>query len=310
MDIALSFDSGYVMPSGVAIASICESNAGRDLHFHLFVNGVSEDDKSKIESVVAGRAEVIFYDVDVALLAKCPINPNIHSQSIAKYFRLLIPSLIDPAIERILYLDGDIIVRRELSELFTLDMEGCTIGMVYDKIRFDTEVFNRLQYEREHGYFNSGVCLIDTIRWRERGCTEVIFDYIAENASILTWEDQDALNKVFAGDCLALPFKYNVQEYMFYKCEDYIYWADQSQLQEARHEPVIVHTCGVKPWGYKCDHPYTEEWFKLLEQTPWRGFVATPPPMTRRFIDAAKRYLSQRINFNTGVIDFHSKFEK
>ncbi len=310
MDIALSFDSGYVMPSGVAITSICESNVGQDIHFHLFVNGVSDDDKSKIREVVNGRAEVIFYDVDVALLAKCPINPNIHSQSIAKYFRLLIPSLIDPAIERILYLDGDIIVRRDLSELFTLDMEGCTIGMVYDKIRFDIETFNRLQYGREYGYFNSGVCLIDTVRWRENGCTETIFDYIAKNASILTWEDQDALNRVFAGDCLALPFKYNVQEYMFCRGEEGIYWGDMDQLQEARFEPVIVHTCGVKPWGYMCNHPYTNEWFKLLEKTPWRGFVATPPPLKRRFIDAAKLYLSQRINFKTGVIDFHPKFEK
>ncbi len=158
-----------------------------------------------------------------------------------------------------------------------------------------------LMFRKEYAYFD----YLEIF-----GCSIFIFDYIAKNASILTWEDQDALNRVFVGDCLALPFKYNVQEYMFCRGEEGIYWGDMDQLQEARFEPVIVHTCGVKPWGYMCNHPYTNEWFKLLEKTPWRGFVATPPPLKRRFIDAAKLYLSQRINFKTGVIDFHSKFEK
>ncbi|MFI3302535.1 MAG: glycosyltransferase family 8 protein [Rikenellaceae bacterium] len=309
MDIALSFDSGYVMPSGVAIASICDSNEGCDLHFHLFVNGVSEVDKAKIMEVVDGRAQVTFYDVDVELLSQCPINPQIHSNSIAKYFRLLIPSLVDEGIERILYLDGDILVRRNLSELFDMDMQGRTIAMVYDKIRYDTELFNRLRYEREYGYFNSGVCLMNTKQWRERGCTQTIFDYIAENSSILTWEDQDALNRVFAGDCLALPFMYNVQEYMFYEDESYIYWKDSQLLHEARHTPVVVHMCGVKPWNYNCNHPYTADWFEVLAKTPWRGYVAKTPSLKRRFIDGVKLFLSKRVNFSTGHINFLSKFE-
>lgn len=301
--IALCFDNNFVMQAGVTLLSIVRSNKNSKITFHLFVSNISDKDKKDINSLVDSNCCVIFYDVNTELLKDCPINQQIHSQSIAKYFRILIPTIVDKNIEKILYLDCDIVVLEDLSNLFSIDLNNKAIGVVYDQKPFEIENFNRLRIEKEKGYFNSGVMMINNKLWREKNYSKELFNLIEKEKHNLVWEDQDALNMMFSSNKIYYELKYNLQNDMLY-VNNKIYWKDQEQLNDAIKNPVIIHFCGNKPWNESCKHPFQYLWLNLLLETPWKNYRLKKDDLKKRITSNFKKFIMKYITFKELNEDF------
>lgn len=192
------------------------------------------------------------------------------------YIRLFIPYFVPLSLERVLYLDVDMIVETDVSKLWDIDMEGKIVAGVVDRSGTVSSTWGGITNYQELGlkpdtkYFNSGLLLIDPVRWREQNMTDRILTCITENSKYAGFPDQYGLNVVLAGQWLELDSKWNC----------YAMSTDQN--------PYIIHFIGVKPiyTSYAFNDYYRKRFFFYLSSTKWSGFT----PISNNFRLLKKLY--------------------
>ena len=277
MDIVACIDKNFVMPTGVMMYSVCVNNADVDIVFHVIKDeSVTDKDRIDLEETVMAfeRKTIVFYDIDVTLFPEFP-NVNVDSRvTQASYYRLMLSKILPDNIDKILYLDGDVIVRYSLLNLWNTELGEKAIAAVTDMSEGVKEYFDRLNYPVQAGYFNSGVLLINLQYWREHNVVRLFIDFMVEHEDLIQLWDQDILNAVFFDKKMTLPVKYNLQKGFLYKEADYDYMRYEKEIIEARKDPVIVHYTGTKPWVYYSrvpKHPFASLFYKYQSQTKWKG---------------------------------------
>lgn len=278
MDIACSTDDNYAMPTGVMLTSLFENNKGESIHVHVMHGGLQKENADRLRAVAEAYGQTIsFRLVDKAQTGDLPIGrdwQNEHvGQSVATYYRLFLARLLPEGVERVIYLDGDMLVLGSLRGLWHTDMQGKAVAAVPDAYTDYPVHYNRLRYPQREGYFNAGMMLVNLDHWRENGMTERFVRYIRDNADRLAYHDQDVLNAVLRHEKVTLPLKYNMlDEYWFAPGQSIVSWQYEEQMKEGRQNPVIVHfTCVPKPWYSNCKHPCKKLFDRYLAMTPWRG---------------------------------------
>lgn len=273
INILLCTDKYYVMPCGITIFSICLHNQHNKLHFHLLVEGVSEEQKKEISELIQShQQEVTFYDVDNTILKDLPVNNRFR---ISIYYRLMMGKILPSAIKKILYMDSDVIVRGDLHEIWQTELsKNSVIGAVLDQSCDDIRHYNRTELPPMSGYYNSGVLLVNLDVWRKRQIGEQCIHYINQNPNKVLYPDQDALNVVTYKQWDAMSFRYNVQAYMYYCAKDILARNEYvSQMIKESENPLIIHyTEARKPWMEGCKHPFTNEYLKYKHLSPWKDY--------------------------------------
>lgn len=206
-----------------------------------------------------------------------PLIPGAH-YTIDTYTRLWAGEFFPDVVDRVLYLDADMVVIDSIAPLWRTDLEGALFGAV-DIPGSDRGVV-QLKLPAGVGYFNAGMLLIDLKQWREVRALETVLDYITENPERVLY-DQDALNACFYHCWKRLDYKWNVI-WPFYR-EPSELPLSRSEIETIRRDTVIIHFNGSsKPWSYFADHPRTTEYLKYLGMTEWRDFVPSDrTPMNR-----------------------------
>ncbi|MBQ3698514.1 MAG: glycosyltransferase family 8 protein [Prevotella sp.] len=293
MDIVACTDKWFVMPTGVMMQSVCVNNPEVDIVFHIIVDdNVTEKGMRDLEETVTvfeGKS-ITFYHVDVT---KFPCFPNVKMGSHvtqAAYYRLMLSEILPKSIHKVLYLDGDIIVRHSLLPLWNIDMKERPVGVVVYPYEVFPDLYDRLNIPSQLGYFNSGVMLIDLQYWRKH---EVVKDFVRilqEYAEKLRFWDQDVLNVAFSENKVILPMKYNMTSGFLKKGKNPL-WNNckyKKDVEEARRDPVIVHYTDKKPWDAyhrHPDHPFRSTFYHYQDQTRWMGMKTDRRPFKIRVIN-------------------------
>jgi lipopolysaccharide biosynthesis glycosyltransferase len=160
-------------------------------------------------------------------------------------FPLLLPDLLPPGIQRVLFLDADLLVRADISPLWHTPLPTQTLAAAVDQAvrtcgspRGVKDCQTR-QIAPEAPYFNAGVLLIDLPRWRQRNVSQLARQYLAETGPAADFLHQEALNAVLARDWLRLDQRWNALA--------------SAGLPDAR----IVHFAGrLKPWRTRAAGPH------------------------------------------------------
>lgn len=264
-------DGTYSEYCGVLMTSICENRGETPIHFHILTNGLETSNESALKSIVERYGQTLdIYRVGENDLMNCPIRKN-DRVSIATYFRILMPVILPESIHKILYLDCDILVLKSLDELWKINIDNHSAGVVTDQQGQDIRKYNNLEYDMALGYFNAGVMLINLDYWRVNHITEEVLEYIDNNPEKLKLRDQDALNYVLKETKLELPLRFNVQEEFYWRDPLLArkYWAE---MYEAVEDPVILHYNGaIKPWHVECFHPKKLLYQKYKSLSPWKN---------------------------------------
>lgn len=219
MHITFCADGNFLKPLELAIFSLLRTQS-QSVSLHvLMLDEFSTDNLSALAQRY--NAEITFYSFSTDLYAKGRFSK-------AMYGRLFIPSLLTLDIEKVIYLDCDVLVNRDLSDLWCTLLGGNAIAAV-PELSSPIKSYLLKSFQLDD-YFNSGVLLLDLIRLREDNQFIQVLDYIHENESLL-YPDQDALNVVFANSWQKLPSKFN--------------YIDLSKNDEAS----IVHFALAKPWN-------------------------------------------------------------
>lgn len=164
----------------------------------------------------------------------------------AAFARLLAPSLL-PDLNRVLYLDSDLLVTRNIAELWDLDLGGRPIGAVPDPyfVFLGSDVSNcrELGVSPYHRYFGSGVLLVDLRQWREEGVENTLMALGEPGRLVRKFNDQSILNFFFAGRVRFLPKRWNQLRF---------HWNNSAAFSPWRRG--IVHVGGSpKPWHFPAE---------------------------------------------------------
>ncbi len=281
MNILLCTDNHYVMPTGVLIHSIGAHNQ-EPIEYHILINERFDEKNRLMLQLEAAKTgdECSFYSVEKSLTFFLPFGREGMPQhvSIATYYRLFITEFLPCDIHKILYLDGDIIVRKSLSVLWNTDIKGYPLGAVHDM----SEPLNADRLGLS-SYFNAGMLLINLDFWRENHCMESFVSFIKNNEEKIQLHDQDVLNGVFSHLVKWLPLTYNFQNGFILSAPHKQYNPIlQKEIDLCKTNPAIIHyTVYNKPWNVACFHPYREEWRRYQKQTRWKGYRYEEPKPTK-----------------------------
>ena len=189
---------------------------------------------------------------------------------LAAYYRLLAAELL-PNLNRVLYLDIDMLVNSSIEALWQTELGSNVIGACRDLAFTDHKDSWSYQLLEEQGgnYFNSGLLLFNLEAMRKYKIVERFIEFIQATANVYLLGDQDAFNLFFINNTKLLPAKYNT----------ILGYIDQSQIEQ----PAIIHYCGfewLKPWRITAPVAQVKlKWLNTYRQVNRRilGQVETKP---------------------------------
>ncbi len=249
MNILLTLDRNYLLPLRVLLVSLFANHPGECFHIYLAGDGLTKEDWDALHALCA-RFDAHLHPVEIDE-RWFESAPTLRYYSRAMYYRLLAAQMLPRELDRILYLDPDMLVINSLHPLYHTDMGDYLYAACIHKGLVDLSTpVNKLRlstFETE-GYFNSGMLLMNLPRIRETVYPQVIFDYVRENHALLVLPDQDVLNGLYGEHILALNerlWNYDVRKYSEYKLSS----AGEHDLEWVMEHTAILHFCGKhKPW--------------------------------------------------------------
>ncbi len=276
MNIVVCPNDYFTMPCTVMLCSLLENN--RDVNhimIHVLVDGTfQEGNKNIIKGQLSryNNASVHFYCIKEDWLKGITIGEaSLVQIPIVTFFRLFMSEIFPEEVEKVLYLDSDMIVRKSLKGLYQTNLENKAVAAVIDTFNYKIDIYNNLRYKPALGYFNAGMLLVNLKYWREHNVLGRCIDFIKNYPERMKYLDQDVLNYVLCEEKIFVPLTYNAQTSFFLKTPP-ISWELDEELKELVKDPCIIHYVGsYKPWQkeYNLPHPYKADFFKYQLLTCW-----------------------------------------
>jgi len=246
VSVALCFDRHLALPAATVVASVMR-RCSQPVHFYLIVDPVPEM-RRFLGAVLAhfGANGTIVEATPETVLGTGHDVYNVPST--ATYRRFYLARLVAD-VDRLIYLDSDVVVRHDLMELWRQPLDGHPLAAVPHGWAADNET---MLDHFPNGYFNSGVLLVDLACWRDQGITSRLEDSV--RASLASpggapWHhDEGALNEVLVGDWQQLSPRWNFTAYFTDSVAAKLRLSPEL-LSAIRRDPGVVHFAGgYKPW--------------------------------------------------------------
>ena len=286
MNIVLASDDNYVPLLTISIVSILENNCNDFDEINVFIlnDGISKYNIEKIRNILNK------YNCNVDFIKTKNIehlNSKIVSlerdniASFTTYSRLFIGSLIPDNIDKIIYLDCDILVINSLKHLWNEDISEYYCAGVLDCC--NTTIQKMLGISEEDNYINAGMLYINLKKWREDNIEEKFIKFIMDNQNRYYQHDQGIINNTFKDNIKIISPKYNLQSYfqfMSYKVSkkfsgiDNDYYSKEI-IDEARNNPVCLHFYAAdffRPWQNE-KHPYAKLYKKYAQLANFESVI-------------------------------------
>lgn len=286
IELCFSSDNNYVQHLTVALASVFHHKAASDrLSVSVLDGGISESNRRMLQAFAeTSGAALRFISVENDVFMDAPIqtqNDGHTHITRAAYYRLLLAEAL-PDVDKVIYLDCDLVCRSSLSALYDRDMGNDWIQGVVD---IDEEKHcRRLGLDR---YICSGVLLLNLRAWRENGVQQLCLDFLREYPERIVLHDQDVLNVVCREHLSYIDKTWDAQA-----CNTR--QGRTSGFNDIARTANIIHFIGGrKPWQPGCRHPFRKEYFRYLKLTPFHAFL-------REYRRACLRYFLWHSKYSHG----------
>ena len=283
MNIVYSSSDSYAEICGISITSLFENNKSVDkITVFIIDNNISEVNKERLQKTAKKyMRELVFVPkIDLEKIANTQIY--VGRWNIGTFFRLYLSSILPREIDRVIYIDCDMIVRKPLDDVYNLDLGKCSVAGA-DDCRSD---LYRIEIGCDPGtiYINNGFMLIDLKKWREEGTEKEFTEFISQRKGDLTYMDQAPLNGILGSKnkIYELSPIYNAQRVFFDFSFDELmrlrkpeHHLSAEEYNEAVTDPVVVHftpvfISGTRPWQIKDNHPFTPEYRHYKSISEWK----------------------------------------
>jgi lipopolysaccharide biosynthesis glycosyltransferase len=258
--IACGINHSYVLPLAVMLESLKQHlRPSFQPILYLIHVGIPQSSLAAISSIIETHS-IIPSDAQLSAAPRSPHFPREAS------FPLLLPDLLPRTVERVLFLDADMLVLEDLANLWETPLDQHVLAAAPDAtVPFcsaprGVKGWQALGIPREAAYFNCGVLMIHLARWRQREVTRRVHQYLETTREPIDFLHQEALNAVLWDDWKPLDSRWN----LLASCAGRPY---EQTASEAWRQPGIIHFAGrMKPWRAPIGGPFNAPYRKVLEQ--------------------------------------------
>lgn len=254
--ICFATDDNYVPFLSVAIASLLD-NSSAENYYRIFVliTQLKDENINKIKKLEKPNSSIEFISLAKEL---DKIQGMFHLRdyySKETYYRIFIPNLF-PQYKKVLYLDCDITVLGDVSELYNTHIHGFYVGAAQEEVMQTYEVFGNY-VEKADGinrknYFNAGILLINCRRWRNKFIAEKFVDLL-KRYKFRVVQDEDYLNVLCKGHVRSISLGWNKTSY-------------KNDAFDDKDLRLIHWKINWRPWKYK-NVLYEEYFWKYAKMT-------------------------------------------
>lgn len=309
INVAFTIDNNYPIYTLLAINSILYNNySSSNYHFYIVENNITDKNKKLMRSYVENvnksklfDTKIDFIHIDTDTIDKrenlFAFSNRITPIAIA---RIMLPDLLPKDVEKVIYLDGDILVTADLKDLYTIKLGRYPFGMAMNI----SQMGEALKDNNIDLYYNSGVILMDLKRCRQTKTSERMLTYlnknmdkflydntdIKNNAGKFLYPDQDLINVVLDKEIKTIPQRWNNQTI-----------SGVYMVELGSNSGSIIHYIGPnKPWNFnkpynKVELLYMKYWDSSKYLKPYKYFYVYEK-MKKEYFKLAKlkmkRYVS------------------
>ena len=279
--IAFSCSEAYSPFFATTLQSVINtSNERNNYDIFLLHQGLSNKTKTMLQGMLSGKSNFSLRFVNVQPYFE---HYNLYESptiSIETYFRLILPEILQ-CYDKLLYLDCDLIVNKDIADLYHIDIGDKWLGAAVDVCgagvvngfdpAFAKYVEDTMRLKKIWMQFNAGVLIMNNRALRENFTTRYLLEFV--QGGTFRFQDQDALNILCEDHIYWLDLRWN------FAADDvtsYRGWVSQYAPRElytahraAAKDPYIIHYAGnEKPW-YHLDLEWADRFWTTLIQTPF-----------------------------------------
>ena len=247
-------DDRYAIPTYVSMKSLKENKADDVYYYvHVICDKVRTRFKLQMMNLESDDFSIRFVEKD-NMLARFNIK-KVNSIPVTACWKFFLGSIF-PGMDKILYIDGDTLVLKDMYDLYSTNLGDKYAGVVKDfKVcrKYATKFFKDI-VKKNDGYFNSGMMLLNLKKMRDENIGDILIQYRLNGINYFA--DQDALNACFGGKVLYMDPKYNyMASNLLYNPEEIRgFYGKESIPTDFEKigngdDVVLYHITGVKkPW--------------------------------------------------------------
>lgn len=261
--IYFASDKNYLPYLSVAIKSLIDkANNNDEYRIYILTNDIKIEDISEIKSFEKSNTIVDIADVNEKIESIKNKVALRDYYSVSIYFRLFIPTMF-PQYNKAIYLDSDIVLNRDIAEMYNVDIKDNYLGAVLDETVYTNKDF--IYYVREaldvteKQYFNSGVLIMNLNKFRDNNIEDDFYRWVNSYEFGAVAPDQDYLNVTCKDSVVYLDAGWNKMP-----------MGDKEWSDEKVH--LIHYNMFMKPWKYE-NILYEKYFWYYAKQTSYYNFI-------------------------------------
>ena len=265
-------DEGYILPTIVALSSMKHNFTENDYRVFILSDNVTLENKELLKKIEGDHISISIIDVDSSQYSG--LEKSYSKVSRSSLLKFSIPNLLPADVETALYIDGDVIVRKDLNDLFKVNIEGLYAAVIKDGPKKHIPGGEKHAFYGDPDYFNSGVMLLNIKKMREENTSEKLKNYRLTGYNYFM--DQDAFNIVFGNSILHISPVYdfmvhlvtfNNEGFSLQQLKDFYGLHNYETIDDLFDDVKIIHYTFDKPWKY-FDVPFSQEWMDYYKLSP------------------------------------------
>lgn len=279
MNIIYASDDNYAWLMGISMISLFENNRGcHEINVYLFGDKISSDNEVKLNQA----AKQYGRKLEIIDVNKLKLPDKLYSGRYPKsaFSRLFAFDLLPKEIDRVLYLDCDIIVDGCINELYNHTMEDKIIWAVKDCVSKAYKL--KIGIKGDGIYINTGVMLMNLRKMRQFPMLDRISEFVGRYSGVMDYADQEIINGIFQGEFGILPPQWNVMTQFNQYSYNQLKWIrhphhyyTEEEVEYAKRHARLFHytTCmlNVRPWYENSGLNNAHVFNRYLRLSPWRG---------------------------------------
>ncbi|WP_195516901.1 glycosyltransferase family 8 protein [Paraclostridium bifermentans] len=299
MNIVYTFDEAFVEITGVSLISVLENNKDvSEINVYVVDCGISIKGRQIIADIVNKYKRNIFFYKAINLDECIPTKIECLCWSSVCYQRLFFAEILPKSLNKVIHIDCDTIVRRNLKEIYNENIKEYFGAACYD---CTPKPKRQAFLPEDTPYFSNGIIVVNLEKWRSENISNKFVEYIVSKGGKLAHLDQDVINAVLYNKIKKLPAEYNLMPItLMYKklcCSlfnDTEHYYTESEIEFAVKNPAVIHFTGCmytrRPWDQPCNHWFNDEWIKYYNKTEYSKSKQLLQSKKRKFIAIKQIY--------------------
>ena len=278
MNIIYASNNAYAGYLGISMLSLFDNNRDLDeMTVYILSQGIDFGNTQKLCAIAEQfKRKLIF--IEVSEFQKLfPFTFHTSGFNPFVLSRLFLCRYLPEEVERVLYLDCDIIVNASVGELDKIDFRHNYVAAV-PELYMPADKKALIGFAPDETYYNAGVLLVNLSVWRSLDLETVFMDYYSSMNGQLLYNDQDIINYCCKGKILTLNHTYNVSanlpyfpRYFVKKLQPAYDTSAARSYKQILKRPAVIHYMGdERPWIEGNYNKYRKQYEYYYRRSPWK----------------------------------------